>query len=332
MPAAPEPVPVAVFSVAPILVVTLEGEEHPTPHVNVGGQGPWVARAIATLGGRPVLCAPFGGDTGRAARVLLADAGMDVVAIDASAGAGLYLEHRDDSGDRHCLQEVAAGALLPRELDDVYQSALEKGIETGACVVTGSPFDGHLAADVVRRLCSDLHAAGVVVVADVSGDHLEAALEAGVDWLKVADTELRRDGRCDPDDEAAVAGWLDDVVDRGCVRVAAVASSGTGPTLVRTPRHRIEVEGPRMEVVDTRGSGDAMCAALALAHRRNHTPTEAVRLGVAAGAANATRRSTAAPGIEAVLRLESVVQDRSTVVERPSEAEAEAEPEPESGS
>lgn len=96
--------------------------------------------------------------------------------------------------------------------------------------------------------------------------------------------------------------------------MAAVASSGTGPTRVRTPRHRIEVEGPRMEVVDTRGSGDAMCAALALAHRRNHTPTEAVRLGVAAGAANATRRSTAAPGIEAVLRLESVVVDRSTEV------------------
>lgn len=314
MPTAPDPVPVAVFSVAPILVVTLEGEERPTPHVNVGGQGPWVARAIATLGGRPVLCAPFGGDTGRAARLLLADAGIDVVAVDATAGAGLYLERRDDEGERRCLQEVAAGALLPRDLDDVYQSALEKGIETGTCVVTGSPFDGHLDPDVVRRLCADLHAAGVVVVADVSGAHLDAALEAGVDWLKVADSELHRDGRCDPGDAGAVGRWLDHVVDAGGVRVAAVASSGTGPTRVRTPRHRIEVEGPRMEVVDTRGSGDAMCAALALAHRRNHTPTEAVRLGVAAGAANATRRSTAAPGIEAVLRLESVVVDRSTEV------------------
>lgn len=311
----PAPDTVAVFSVAPILVVTLEGEERTTPHVNVGGQGPWVARAVTTLGGRAVLCAPFGGETGRTAQLLLADAGMEVVAVDASAPAGLYLERRDDAGERHCLQQVPAGDLQPRELDDVYQAAIEKGIETGACVVTGSPFPGHLDPDVVRRICADLHAAGVVAVVDVSGDHLDAALDAGLDWLKVADTELWRDGRCDPDDPEGVRRWLDEVVGSGGVRVAAVASSGTGPTLVRTPRHRIEVEGPHMEVVDTRGSGDAMCAALALAHRRQHTPVEAVRLGVAAGAANATRRSTAAPGLDAVLRLESLVVDRTSAVD-----------------
>ena len=49
-------------------------------HVNVGGQGPWVARAIATLGGTPVLCAPFGGDTGRTARLLLDDSGFELSA------------------------------------------------------------------------------------------------------------------------------------------------------------------------------------------------------------------------------------------------------------
>lgn len=297
---------VAVFSIAPILVVTVEGDRADATHVNVGGQGPWVARAIATLGGTPVLCAPFGGDTGRTARLLLADAGYEVAATSTIGGSGLYVERRDDAGTRHCLFEVAAGSLAPRDLDDVYEAALRHGVDTGTCVVTGSPFPDHLDAAVVNRLCKDLHAAGVVTVADLSGEHLDAALDAGIDWLKVADDELVRDGRCGPDPDATQV-WLDDVVQSKRVRVAAVASSSTGATLARTPHHRITATGPKLEVVDTRGSGDSMCAALALAHCNELPPAKAIRIGLAAGAANATRRSTAAPGIDAVLSLESTI-------------------------
>lgn len=298
---------VAVFSVAPILVITVEDDRSSATHVNVGGQGPWVARAIMTLGGTPVLCSPFGGDTGRTARLLLVDAGFEVSATTTAAPSGMYVERRDDAGDRHCLYEVPAAPLGPRDLDDVYEAALRHGIETGTCVVTGSPFPDHLDPAVISRLCKDLHAAGVVVVADLSGEHLDAALDAGIDWLKVADDELSADERCgDGADE--VWGWLDGVVESGKVRVSAVASSSSGPTLARTPRHRITAEGPRLEVVDTRGSGDAMCAALALAHGNQLPPADAIRIGLAAGAANATRRSTAAPGIEAVLSLQSKVE------------------------
>lgn len=297
---------VAVFNVAPILVVTVEGDHAAVPHVNVGGQGPWVARAIATLGGTPVLCAPFGGDTGRTAQLILADAGYELAATPTASPSGLYVERRDDGGTRHCLYEVAAAPLGPRDLDDVYEAALRHGIDTGTCVVTGSPFPDHLDPTVVGRLCRDLHAAGVVTVADLSGEHLDAALDAGVDWLKVADDELIEERRCG-DEPADIAAWLDEVVGSGRVRVAAVASSSTGATLARTPGHRISARGPQLAVVDTRGSGDAMCAALALAHGNRLPPGDAIKIGLAAGAANATRRSTAAPGIEAVLSLESTV-------------------------
>lgn len=307
------PPDVAVFSVAPILVVTVE-DDGTTAHVNVGGQGPWVARAIVTLGGTPVLCSPFGGDTGRAARLMLAETGVQTAATTSNGQCGMYVERRDPGGARHCMFEVAAGHLAPRDLDGVYESALRHGIDTGTCVVAGSPFPGHLDPAVVGRLCRDLHAAGVVTVVDLSGEHLDAALDAGVDWLKVADDELADDARCGSGDPASVRDWLDRQVDGGHVRVAAVASSSTGDTLARTPHHRITARGPQLEVVDTRGSGDAMCAALALAHGNAHRPEEAIRIGLAAGAANATRRSTAAPGIDAVLSLGSTVQVDATPV------------------
>jgi len=298
---------VAVFTVAPILIITIEGEDATASYVNVGGQGPWVARAIATLGGAPVICAPFGGDTGRTAQLLLKAAGLTVDATVTAAASGMYIERRCDDNRRTCIQEVPAGTLAPRDLDDVYEAAIQHGISAGTCVITGSPFIDHLDPEVIRRLCSDLHAAGVVTVADLSGVQLDAALHAGVDWLKVADDELIRDGRCS-EDPAEIMAWLDGLVEAGTVRVAAVASSSTGRTLARTPDHRIEAEGPHLEAVDTRGSGDAMCAALALAHSRNHPPADAIRLAVAAGAANAARRSTAAPGIDAVLSLTETVR------------------------
>ncbi len=299
---------VAVFTVAPILVVTIEGH---ASHVNVGGQGVWVARAIATLGGEPVICAPFGGDTGRTAQLILAADQYQVAGTDTDASSGLYVEQRDDDGARTCVQEVPAERLRPRDLDDVYEAALLHGTASGTCVVTGSPFPGHLDPDTVRRLCNDLHAAGVVTVADLSGEQLSAALDAGVDLLKIADDQLGDNGI---DAGEGVDEWMADVLGTGQVRRAVVVSSADGITRARTPSEVIEAKGPRFDAVDPRGSGDSMCAAIALAHAREHPVTEAIRIGIAAGAANATRRSTASPGIEAVLQLSETVELTATPI------------------
>jgi len=294
---------VAIFTVAPILVVTIEDG---VPHVNVGGQGCWVARAVRALGGEPVVCAPFGGDTGRTSLMLLRDDGWDLAVTETAAACGLYLERREPHGtSRSCIEEVPAEPLRPRDIDDLYEAALQHGIATGTCVVTGSPFPGHLEAATVHRLCNDLHAAGVVTVADLDGEHLDAALDAGVDWLKVADDQLIGDGRCD---EGCVDDWAADVVGKGAVRRAAVVSSADGVTIARTPDSVYEAKGPSFDVVDPRGSGDAMCAALALATARSQDVPTALRAGIAAGATNATRKSTASPGAGAVIELADTVE------------------------
>ena len=55
-------------------------------------------------------------------------------------------------------------------------------------------------------------------------------------------------------------------------------------------RDVIELRGPRFESMDPRGSGDSMSAALAVGLASGMPPIEALRLAVAAGALNATRR------------------------------------------
>lgn len=294
---------VAVFTIAPILVVTIEDG---LTHINVGGQGFWVARAIRALGGAPIVCAPFGGETGHTARLLLDDDGWDLAVTESAAACGLYLERRDrGSNTRSCIEEVPAEPLRPRDIDDVYEAALQHGIATGTCVVTGSPFPDHLEAATVHRLCNDLHAAGVATVTDLDGEHLDAALDAGVDWLKVADDQLLADGRCDED---GFDRWAAGLVEAGSVRRAVVVSSASGVTVAHSPDGVFEAKGPSFDAIDPRGSGDAMCAALAIGNALAQSVPDALRAGIAAGATNATRKSTASPGAGAVEELADTVE------------------------
>jgi 1-phosphofructokinase len=110
-----------VFAPAPVLVCTFEyPHDGPDPVValNVGGQGPWVARAIDALGAHAVLVVPLGGDTGRVGRHLLADEPQEVRAVETIAPIACYLEERRD-GKRTCIRDAPPGRVGPREVDDL---------------------------------------------------------------------------------------------------------------------------------------------------------------------------------------------------------------------
>src|SRR5690606_30991222 len=87
------PASVAVFSPTPLLTVTVEAapDGRPELHVHAGGQGFWVARMVARLGVPVTLCAPFGGDTGRLIKVLVADEGVRAAGPDVAGANGSYV-------------------------------------------------------------------------------------------------------------------------------------------------------------------------------------------------------------------------------------------------
>jgi 1-phosphofructokinase len=63
-----------------------------------------------------------------------------------------------------------------------------------------------------------------------------------------------------------------------------------------------------MEVVDHRGAGDSMTAALAVATARDLDATETLRLAAAAGAVNVTRHGLGSGRADAIAQLaENVV-------------------------
>lgn len=299
---------VCVFAPALALTVTVEagrGEGGPDVHYHPGGQGFWVARMLVRLGEEPVLCGPVGGEAGRILRGLVPSWGVELAEVSVEADSPSILEDRR-RGDLATVAETAFPALDRHATDELYGVVLDQAARAGVCVLSGLPPGLDLPADIYRRLVGDLVEAGVKVVGDLHGPSLGAALEGGpLDVLKVSDEDLAGDGIAASDEESALAA-LDLLHGRGAR--AVVLSRGAEPVLARFDDTRLRATVPRLEAVETRGSGDSMTAGLATAVGRGLDPERTLRLTCAAGAANVTRHGLGTASGDLVERLTSLIE------------------------
>lgn len=168
-------------------------------------------------------------------------------------------------------------------------------------LLSGPAGDGVVPADVYRRLAADLHACGCRVMVDLIGDRLDAALEGGVDIVKVSHEELRSDGRIASFDVQEIVSAMRTMRDSG-TRVVIVTRAEKGLLLLDGDR-LYEVVAPVMEVQDATGAGDSFTAATAAVLARGGGIEEAVALGAAAGALNVTRHGLGTGDPSAIRRL-----------------------------
>ncbi len=294
-----------VFAPALFLTVTLERRgDADELHLHAGGQGLWIARMLATLDIDVVLCGPFGGETGLVARTLVAGEGIRVDAVEMESWSGAYVHDRRD-GDRIVVAEVPPQALSRHELDELYGAAVVTALELPVCVLGGPHDPSPVPADVYRRLAKDLRSDDRRVIADLSGDPLEAALSGGIDVLKVSHEELVRDGH-------ATGESLEELVDagRGLQRRGAahvVVSRAAEPALLLAEDEAYEIETPSLEPADSAGAGDSMTAGIAAGLVERLGVVDAVRLGAAAGTLNATRHGKGSGHRDQVERLASQI-------------------------
>jgi len=295
-----------VLAPAPLLTVTIEkaADGADDIHVHPGGQGFWIARMLRRLGVDVMLCGTFGGEPGPIIRRLIEDADISVRAVEALAGNGVYIHDRR-SGEREVVAESHSPPLSRHEADELYGAVLGEALDAQVCVLAGPGTDEVVDDDMYGRLATDMRAAGIPAVADLSGDRLEAVLKAGVTVLKVSDEELARDGMLDDRGDATAAI----VAVRQLARAGAdnvVLTRGHDPSLALLDGELYEVRLPRLEPVETRGAGDSLTAGVAAGILRGLPLTEAVRLGAAAGGINVTRHglgSGAQQDIERLVRL-----------------------------
>ncbi|MGN5236110.1 MULTISPECIES: PfkB family carbohydrate kinase [unclassified Rhodococcus (in: high G+C Gram-positive bacteria)] len=298
-----------VFAPSPLLTVTIETapDDGHELHVHAGGQGFWIGRMAAILGMDVHLCGPFGGEAGRILVDLINREGLTVHPVTTSRENGSYVHDRR-GGERKVVVEVPPPPLTRHETDDLFSASLAAAMAADVAIIGGPHCDEAVPVEVYRRLCADLSALNIPVVADLSGPTLTAALEGGVTVLKVSHEDLIEDGLAPSDHVDDLVATMRRLHDEGAETV--VVSRAGDPAIALCDGELWEVETPPVQIVDHHGAGDSMTAGFAAAFATGKPDVEALRLGAAAGAVNVTRRGLATGHAGAVARMAENVQVR----------------------
>jgi 1-phosphofructokinase len=296
--------PVMTLCPSPRLTVLVEAHGDDVEiHLHAGGQGYWNARMLAVLGFPVVMCGYFGGETGGVLKSLMGAEGVEVRAVDVHANnVGELIDAR-----RASKAPLRMPPMRPsrHDLDSLYGVALASGLEAAICVLAGDP-DNIIPSDMYGRLARDLHDNERTVVADLIGDNLRAVIDGGVDVVKISHRELVTDGWASTEDLSDIVDAVRDIAGRGVQSV--VVSRAEAPAIVCSRGAVFSVRTPKVTPVDGRGAGDSMTAGIAAGLAQGRPVVEAVRLGAAAGALNATRRGLATGTNDAIERFVKYVE------------------------
>jgi 1-phosphofructokinase len=260
------------------------GEVHraTASRIDPGGKGVNISRALTAHKARTLAVLPAGGPQGDLLAELLAEAGIEVtiVPIDGSSRANIALVEPDGTTTKvnepgPLLSGSEIGALLAG-------AEATLGKHPSWLVGSGSlppGVDHDLYAGLVRR-CRN---ADVRVAIDTSGLALRSAVAAGPDLIKPNLEELEELVERSLKTLGDVLTASVDLVTHGVG--AVVVSLGRDGALLVTSSVTAHAVAPVPSPLSTVGAGDALLAGYLYATGGGSTPVDALRTGVAWGAA-----------------------------------------------
>lgn len=250
---------------------------------SAGGKGFNVTRAARTLGVPVRACALLGGDNGRQIAALAQFEGLDGVWSWLSAGESrICLLITDPEARDHLTINETGPTVAPADWTAFMELVWHQARDAAFTAISGSVPPGVVPTqylELVRGLSSE-----AFVCIDTSGPTLEAALDLPVDLLKVNMHELGAAlGRTVANREEACAAAAT-VLQRGPRRV--IVTLGAQGAVAVDAHGAWHAHTPPLDPISPVGSGDAALAGIIATLHNGGSLAEALRMGVACGAAN----------------------------------------------
>jgi 1-phosphofructokinase family hexose kinase len=257
--------------------------------VTPGGKGLNVGRAALALGVPAQLVAFVPGHTGRAAAALIAEEGVDLVAVPAPGEIRSTAVILEPSGRATVINEPGP------ELGDgdwaAYEAAIAAGLSGHRILVCSGSLPPGAPDDAFGRLTATARQAGRLALVDTNPSALRAALAASPDVVtpNLAEAEGLLHGRADevveasPDAAPRALAAASALVAAGAA--AAVVTAAAAGAAVASGDTATFVTAPHAQVRNPIGAGDVLTSALAAALERGEPVETAAREGVAAAAA-----------------------------------------------
>ncbi|RKR92625.1 1-phosphofructokinase [Micromonospora pisi] len=278
-------------------------------HLDPGGKGVNVSRALLANGVASRAVVPCGGEEGAQLVALLQAEGVDLVAVPIAGRTRSNVTLAEPDGTVTKINE--SGPLLaPAEFDAVTQAVLTAAHTAQWVVACGSVPPG-LSVQAFGELCARLVGAGVRLAVDTSGPALRAAARAGAALLKPNREELA-------EAIGAPLQSLGDVVEaaerlRGWGAGAVLASLGADGAVLVDADGAVTGESPVDQPRSTVGAGDALLAGFLAADA--HGPG-ALAEGLAWGAAAVSLPGSRMPGPGDLRRERVHIHPRPDLVRR----------------
>ena len=263
------------------------------PHIDPGGGGINVARAIRQLQGQATALVAIGGATGAHLLQLLALEGVPTVAFQ---GPG-------ETRQSFSVTEAASGEqyrfVMPGpswSTSDVTRglTSIDQAAGDGTLVVLSGSQPPGVAKEFPRVLAEHVTGRGARLIVDTSGPALHNLVQAPHDAIHV----LRMDG---PEAEELAgrplpervdtARFARELVEKGVAQNVIVARGADGSVLSNA-QGSWHSAGAKVEVVSKVGAGDSFVGGFTLAKARGLAPGDCLRYGVAAASAACTTEGT----------------------------------------
>lgn len=259
---------------------------------DAGGKGLNLSRVVAELGGSTVATGFLGGSVSHSIRHDLDSQGVvhRFVPIEGETRVNFSVE--DASGLPPTTFNERGPAIQAHELAEFW-NLLPELLYAARWLAVGGSLPPGVPASVYADVVAFARSHGVRVMVDGDGEAMRLALEAGPDVVKPNEDEAERllgVSIASRDDAiSAVRQLWSRVQGTGAtVRRHALLSRGANGALLACEEGIYEGVPPKVEVKSTIGSGDSLLAGFLFGLENGSSTSEALRLGVACGAATAT--------------------------------------------
>lgn len=249
-----------------------------------GAKGVNVARCLRALGHDVQVTGFAGGLIGQEMVRRLELEGIATAFVPIAGDSRLCLNFVDPESGRQIQVDEVGPTVTARETEALAERWQELLAGSRLAIISGSPPPGVRPA-VYRRLVELARARGVPVFVDARDDYLRAAVSARPDLVRVNREEFGPLVGAQPRRWQTMARHARELLVSGTG--AIVVSWGWRGALAVTGEGTWLAQPPAVRAVSAVGSGDAMMAALAHGTLAALAWPEALRLAVAAGAANA---------------------------------------------
>jgi 6-phosphofructokinase 2 len=271
------------------------------PTYEPGGGGINVARAVRKLGGDALACFPVAGPAGELLKQLLDAEGVRHTALPVRGWTRENLNVLEEVSGRQ-YRFCMPGPALAADEWPIFLDWLGRLRPSPDFMVASGSLPPGVPDDFYARLAALGRRMGSRVVLDTSGPALARAVDEGVHLLKPSHDEFQTLMGEHDLDESRLADLGATAVKRGWCEIL-VLSLGAGGALWMTASDRERLAAPAVRVKSSVGAGDSMVAGIVLSLAEGRPLGEAVRVGVAAGAAAVLNPGTALCRREDVERL-----------------------------